>query len=172
VSGRRRPDAIVVLGARLQIDGTPSRSLLRRIEIGIDLYRAEAAPLLLVTGGGDRRRPEADAMAEAALGAGVPDEALLVERRSANTIENAFFSGALLRARGLQAVLLVSDRYHLPRARWLFGRAGLVVVGSAAPPGDPADAWRMWLREAAALPRSWWRLRVRPPPTDPGPGTI
>jgi uncharacterized SAM-binding protein YcdF (DUF218 family) len=163
---RRPAEAIVVLGAQLSSDGSPTASLTRRVALGVELYFAGAAPLLLVSGGGERRRPEADAMAEAALAAGVPAAALLVERHSANTIENAFFSRRMLQARGLEAVLLVSDGYHLPRARWLFGRAGLVVVGVAAPPGWPG-AWRMWLREGAALPRSWWRLR-RGPPSWPG----
>jgi uncharacterized SAM-binding protein YcdF (DUF218 family) len=161
-----RADAIVVLGARLRPDGSPTTSLTRRTALGIELYHAKAAPMLLFTGGGERLRPEAEAMAEAALAAGVPPAALLVERQSANTIENAFFSSALLQARGLHSVLLVSDRYHLPRARWLFGRAGLAVVGVAAPAGWPG-AWRMWVREGAALPRSWWRLR-QGPPSPPG----
>ncbi|MFO1057158.1 MAG: YdcF family protein [Dongiaceae bacterium] len=162
-ASQSRPAAIVVLGARLHPDGSPTVSLVRRVGVGIELYRAAAAPRLLVTGGGARQRPEAEAMAEAALAAGVPAAALLVERRSANTIENAFFSAALLRAHGLGGtVLLVTDRYHLPRARWLFARAGLRVDGVAAP-ADAAGAWRMWLREGAALPRSWWRLRRGPP---------
>jgi uncharacterized SAM-binding protein YcdF (DUF218 family) len=91
----------------------------------------------------------------------VPNAALLVEAESANTVENAFLSAALLRQRGLASVLLVSERYHLFRARLLFHRAGLVVVDTVAPPADWRADWPMWLREAVALPRSLWRARRR-----------
>ena len=57
-----------------------------------------------------------------------------------------------LRARGLSSVVLVSDRYHLPRARLQFRRAGLVIIATGHPPGR---GWRrelpLWLRESAAL---------------------
>ena len=157
----RRADAIVVLGARLRPDGTPGQALARRIAAGVALYRQGAASLLLLSGGGERHRAEAQAMAEAALAAGVPAAALLVEAESANTVENAFLSAALLRQRGLGAVLLVTERYHLFRARLLFRRAGLVVVDVVAPPADWRQDWPMWLREAVALPRSLWRARQR-----------
>ena len=157
----RRAEAIVVLGARLLPDGTPGSALSRRVAVGIALWRQGAAPLLLLSGGGSRGRAEAHAMAEAALAAGVPKTALLIEARSSNTLENAFESAALLSARGLGSVLLVSERYHLYRARLLFRRAGLSVVAGVAPPGNWRQDWPMWLREGAALPRSLWRARHR-----------
>jgi len=91
----------------------------------------------------------------------VPEAALVIEACSGNTLENAFESAALLRRRGLGSVLLVSERYHLYRARLLFRRAGLRVVAGVAPPGDWRQDWPMWLREGAALPRSLWRARHR-----------
>ena len=160
-TGRGRAQAIVVLGARLRPDGSPGSALSRRVAVGVALYRQGAAPLLLLSGGGGRVRAEADAMAEAALAAGVPRSALLIEARSANTVENAFLSAKLLAERDITAVLLVSERYHLHRARLLFDRAGLVVVDGVAPPGDWREDWPMWLREGLALPRSLWRARRR-----------
>jgi len=157
----RVADAVVVLGARLTPEGRPTLSLRRRVELGIALHRAGAAPLLLLTGGGERGRPEALAMAEAARAAGVPEAALLVEPRSANTFENAVESAALLRARGLRRVLLVSERYHLFRARLLFRQVGLEVVDAVSPPAAWHQDWRMWLREGVALPRSLWRSARR-----------
>jgi len=157
----RRAEVIVVLGARLRPDGSPGSALSRRIAAGVALYRQGAAPLLLLSGGGGRGRAEAQAMAEAALAAGVPRSALLIEAGSSNTVENAFLSAALLGKLGLGSVLLVSERYHLFRARLLFRRAGLIVVDGVAPPADFRKDWPMWLREAVALPRSLWRARRR-----------
>jgi len=96
-----------------------------------------------------------------AAASGVIAERLLVEPDSRDTIGNAFNSAALLRARGLDSVVLVSDAYHLPRARMLFRRAGLTVAATDHPP------WRGWprelpyyLREAAAFVVNLIRLAV------------
>jgi uncharacterized SAM-binding protein YcdF (DUF218 family) len=105
--------------------------LMRRIERGIRLYLQGAAPLLLLSGGGAGPVPEAEIMQQIALSRGVPERALLVEPRSANTVENAFEAARLLRPRGVREVLLVSDRSHLPRAALLFRLAGLRVAGRA-----------------------------------------
>jgi hypothetical protein len=59
-------DAIVVLGC-----GDRAR-LARRVGRGIELFRDEAAPLLLLSGGGRGAEPEAAIMQRLALASGVP----------------------------------------------------------------------------------------------------
>ena len=71
-------------------------------------------------------------MQQLALGLGVPPSACLLEEESRTTRENARFTAQLLRARGIQQVLLVSDGYHLPRARMLFRREGIAVLPVAS----------------------------------------
>jgi uncharacterized SAM-binding protein YcdF (DUF218 family) len=102
---------------------------MRRLDCGIRLLQAGAAPLLLLSGGGSGPVPEAEIMRRMALARGVPDAALLVEPRSRDTVENARESARLLRPRGGRSVVLVSDRVHLPRAALLFRLAGLRVAG-------------------------------------------
>jgi uncharacterized SAM-binding protein YcdF (DUF218 family) len=149
-------DAIVVLGC-----GAPAR-LARRVEHGIRLYRAGAAPLLLLSGGGHGAEPEAAIMRHLALLAEVPEAALLIEPASRNTWENACESARLLRLRGLRRVLLVSDRTHLPRAALLFRLAGLEIAGRAGVrPLSPIRELGAVVREAAALPKSLFRVRRR-----------
>jgi uncharacterized SAM-binding protein YcdF (DUF218 family) len=154
-------DAIVVLGCRLGADGRPSAAMERRVAAGVALLAAGAAPRLVLSGGGSAARPEAEVMRVLALGYGAPEAALLLETRSRDTIENALCTAALLRRDGLSRVVVVTDRYHLPRARLLFRHAGLAVVRGAAPPSRPARDWPMWLREAAALPRSLALMALR-----------
>jgi uncharacterized SAM-binding protein YcdF (DUF218 family) len=150
--------AIVVLGCRLPRDGRPGSAIERRVEVGVALLASGAAPFLVMSGGGDGPRAEADVMRDLAVQLGAPETALLLERQSRNTLENATSSAVLLKARGLQRVILVTERYHLFRARLLFRSAGLDVVGEAAPPTQFRRDWLMWLREALALPRSLLRL--------------
>jgi uncharacterized SAM-binding protein YcdF (DUF218 family) len=142
-------DAIVVLGCR------SSTGLMRRVDAGVRLFRAGAAPLLLLSGGGSGPVSEAEIMRQMVLSRGVPEAALLVEPGSRDTIGNACEAVRLLGARGGHSVLLVSDRVHLPRAALLFRLAGLRTAGWAGP--RPLSIW--WeigaaIRECAALPWS------------------
>ena len=71
----------------------------------------------------------------------MPAEALRLETRSTSTLENARFARQMTQAR---RILLVTDSYHVYRARWVFRRhfASVDAVGSLAPP---------WTRVAGAL---------------------
>ena len=152
-------DAIVVLGARLRPDGSPSGAIRRRVELGVRLYQERTAPLLLMSGGGRGPTAEADVMARLAEAAGVPPAALVIEAASRNTVENASFCARLLRDRRLRRIVLVSDRVHLPRAAMLFRLAGLRVIGRA---GVSARSWPAAIVAAAhelgAIPRAAVRL--------------
>jgi uncharacterized SAM-binding protein YcdF (DUF218 family) len=121
--------AIVVLGARVRSDGTPSAALERRVRLAIALYRAGWAPLLVLSGGGRQKVSEAEVMQRLALDAGVPAAALLMEPRSRTTLENATEAAKLLAACTPATVVLVTDGYHALRARLLFRMAGLRVIG-------------------------------------------
>ena len=146
-------DAIVVLGCR------GSTALKRRLRIGIELFEAGAAPLLVLSGGGTGPTAEAELMRRSAISHGVPPTATLVDPVSRDTFENARETARLLSARGLDSVLLVSDRVHLPRAALLFRLAGLRVAGRAAVPVRSLKRQAgATLREIAALP--WSLLRA------------
>jgi uncharacterized SAM-binding protein YcdF (DUF218 family) len=148
-------DAIVVLGCRVNPDGSPSAALIHRIDCGVRLFQKGAAPLLVLSGGGAGPVPEAEIMRRAALASGVPDSTMLIEAGSRNTFENAHETAQLLGSRGLRSVLLVSHRTHLPRAILLFRLARLDVVGWAGAP-SPSLRWEFGnaIHECAALPGS------------------
>jgi uncharacterized SAM-binding protein YcdF (DUF218 family) len=115
---RPRADAIVVLGAA-QYEGRPSPIYLARLEHALDLYRDGVAPLLVVTGGrgvAGERWTEGAAGRRWAQEHGVPAGSILVEESSRNTYENLIGVAGLLRPRGLDQVVLVSDPFHMFRA--------------------------------------------------------
>jgi uncharacterized SAM-binding protein YcdF (DUF218 family) len=129
------------------------------LEIGIRLFERGAAPLLVLSGGGNGPLPEAEIMRRAAIAYGVSETAMLVDTVSRNTFENARETARLLSARGLGSVVLVSDRVHLPRAALLFRFAGLRVAGRAAvPTSSPGRAAGAAVREILAL--LWSLLRA------------
>jgi uncharacterized SAM-binding protein YcdF (DUF218 family) len=126
----------------------------RRMQVAISLYRAGVAPLMLLSGGGDRAVPEADVMRGLAIAAGVPESALLLEPDSRNTQENATHATALLGARRVTDIFLVTDRYHAVRARLLFRLAGLAVRSVHVAPMSPRRRTAMLVTESLKLPLS------------------
>lgn len=85
------------------------------------LYRQHLVGKLLFTGGFNARiqTEEGTAMARAALGAGVPESDILVDRSSTNTMENVVNAYRLIeRAMGIDEVttiLVVAIHFHMRR---------------------------------------------------------
>jgi uncharacterized SAM-binding protein YcdF (DUF218 family) len=117
-------DAIVVLGASADRDGTLSDSSLRRAVAGITLYRDGLAPRLVFLG----MMAEAEARARLAVALGVPSAAIRTEGIAPTTRAEAAWMAVVLAQRlGVHRVLLVTDAVHMRRAHGLFTRAGFVV---------------------------------------------
>lgn len=144
----RESQAIIVMGAA-QYDGRPSPVLRRRLDHALELYRADIAPLVIVTGGrqeGDRMT-EASAAANYLIRAGVPDSAIRREVQGSNTYESLAATERFLRRDGIRDVVLVTDAYHAARVRATAREVGLTPYPS--PVGD-APAARI-VRETAAM---------------------
>lgn len=150
---RQSADVILILGAGLRADNQPHRALTRRAQHGAALYRAGLAPVVLCSGGYglNRTRSEADACRELLEREGVPRSAILLEERSRSTEENALYSRELIEANGWDRVLLVSDGYHLLRARWIFASQGITPYYSGAPRPLRGEVVMGSVREVAAF---------------------
>jgi len=126
-------DAIVVLGAAHYL-GRPSPVLRARLDQAVALHARGVAPLVVLTGG----TAPGDTTSEAAAGfaylrrRGIPAAALLMEQEGRTTSESLRAVRTLLADRGLARVVLVSDPFHLFRARLVATRLGLGAVTSPA----------------------------------------
>ena len=70
-------------------------------------------------------------------------DAKLLEDRSMNTCENSRFSSLLLQKKGgAPKVILITDRYHMPRTRRLFALNGIETVPVEAPMPTQLTNWR------------------------------
>ncbi|WGF89697.1 YdcF family protein [Marinivivus vitaminiproducens] len=153
-------DAAVVLGAAVWPGGRPSPALERRVAHAVGLHAAGRVRCLIMTGGLGRHPPaEAALMRDLAIRQGVPPAAILVECTSTSTMSNARNALALARSQGLERLVVVSDFYHLPRARLAFAHAGASVATEAPTPAATRPGAALWqyAREAAAL--GWYGLR-------------
>jgi len=115
-------DVIVVLGAGLARDGRPGYALTRRSAHAADLWHEGYADSIICTGGiaENQTRSEADGCHDVLLRRGVPESAIFLEEVSASTEENAIYSREILLENNFDSVILVSDSYHLFRARYIF----------------------------------------------------
>lgn len=100
-------------------------------------------------------------------------DAQWIEDRSANTAENARFSAEQLSQVGIQKIILVTEAFHMHRARAAFESAGLLVV--PAPHGFQSELGMLmpstWLPRPESVQRAslalheivgrWWYQVVR-----------
>ena len=126
-------DVIVILGARVWPSGRPSGSLARRTLHAVRLYEKGLAATIICSGAlGTHPPTEAQAAARLAMDQGVPPEAIVLEEEGHSTEESAFFASEIMRTQGWQRAIVVSDAYHLWRAKLLFGKAGVEAYPSPA----------------------------------------
>jgi uncharacterized SAM-binding protein YcdF (DUF218 family) len=152
----RPADAIVVLGARVNPDGSPGSDLTSRSYHAVDLWQAGIAPNIICTGGYKGERLSAAAVCKRFVaGLGVTEELIWVADGSTNTDEDALRTAEIVSRNGWRSVVLVSHPLHLYRARWLFDRAGVNAATSPTSTETGAIFWplRLWYaaREAGAI---------------------
>jgi uncharacterized SAM-binding protein YcdF (DUF218 family) len=144
-------DAIVVLSGTVAPDGTLSGESLQRAVGGIRLERQGLAPLLLMSGvvegaGAD----EAAARARLARDLGVPAGRILTMPSVHTTRDEASRAREILRPLGVRRILLVTNSFHLARARAVFERADFEVLPAPADTRS-LDATRPGARLALTL---------------------
>jgi uncharacterized SAM-binding protein YcdF (DUF218 family) len=150
------PPLIVIFGALVRPDGSPSASLLRRIGYGLEAAQAHPDAPILCSGGVCRPGPsEASIMASVLLAEGVAAERLILDEKSRSTLENVAATLAQVAAGGHSHVLACSDGYHLPRIRLLLALHGVKSTPwpcrERAPLGHGVA---MGLRECLAVPHN------------------
>ena len=62
---------------------------------------------------------------------GVPESMLWTEDNSTSTYENALFGTRILRQKGVQRIILVTEAYHMLRSERCFRKQGIVVIPAA-----------------------------------------
>ena len=125
-------DAIVLLGGEVGIPLPP------RVESQLGgnrtVHRAGRAPLIIISGGNKFRQigveSESYYTAEILKSWGVPEGAIVLETHSRNTHQNAVQVNKMLKARGIDRILLVTSAFHMPRAIKTFQHVGLDTIPS------------------------------------------
>jgi len=153
----------VVFGAGLTIDGKPSLMLADRVDAAVELYKAGKVRRLLMTGDNSSAGyNEVAAMKQRAVSQGVPSEMVNLDYAGFRTYDSCYRARAVF---GVEQAILVTQRYHLPRALYLARSFGIEAVGWVAGRDYYPEQEYYDLREFAALAATWYEANItRPQP--------
>lgn len=144
--------AIVVLGGGREMADPawgadqPSHIALERLRYAARLAKASGLPIL-ASGGLHFGLPPSEAhIAAEALRQDFGTPTRWLEERSRTTWENALFSAQILKANGVDRVVLVTSAWHMARSRWCFEQNGLQVIAApvgfiGVPSARPLGGW-------------------------------
>ncbi|MCU0494115.1 MAG: YdcF family protein [Chloroflexaceae bacterium] len=161
----------LVFGAGVRANGQPSPMLADRLDAAVALYKQGQVQKLLMSGDNSRQDyNEVEAMRRYAVAQGVPAEAITLDYAGFSTYETCYRAQAIF---GVQQAVLVTQRYHLPRAVYTCRALGVEAVGLGTSDWDRFNRvlmMRYGLRESLAILNALWEVHVsRPLPTFLGP---
>lgn len=154
------PQCMIVLGCQVKPWG-PSILLQDRIDKAAEYLLTHPDVIVVASGaqGPDEPMSEAQAIRDGLVALGVEAERVYLEENSHNTSQNLTYSKAILEELGYELegnVILVSNGFHLARARMLAQRYGLATVSTlAAPSSHVPSRLKMYIREPLALVKSF-----------------
>lgn len=154
--------AALVLGAGVRADGQPSRLLAGRLDVAAQLYATGRTDTLLVSGSTSAGGyDEPGTMRDYLIDAGVPASAIRIDDLGNSTWESCERAHTIF---GYDELLVVSQRFHLPRAIALCRAAGIDAHGVAHESGrtNPPGTRTGYAREVlATVPAMWTALTTK-----------
>jgi len=141
--------AAIVFGAGIQ-----SREARDRVAVASSLYKSGKVSKLLMTGdNGTVSHNEPESMKRDAMALGVPETDITCDYAGFRTYDSIYRAINIFEVR---RAVLVTQRYHLPRALFLAQRLGLEAVGMDAGVRS-YGIWQKWydLREIGAAEAAW-----------------
>jgi len=123
-------DCILILGAGVRDDGSPSHMLEDRLLTGIDLCENGLTQTLLMSGDhGQKEYDEVNCMKNYAAAAGIPPEDIFMDHAGFSTYESLYRAKEVF---GAEKIIIVTQKYHLYRALYVAQSLGLAAVGVSA----------------------------------------
>lgn len=156
-------DAIIVLGASVYPDGTPSGILQDRLDDGIALYFAGAAPKIIMSGdNGTESYNECWAMKQYAISQGVPSEDVFCDHAGFSTYETMYRARHVF---GADRVVIATQTYHLYRAVYDAQGVGMEAIGVPSDYGEYANQSWYDIREVFARTKDFFQVLFSVPST-------
>ncbi|MBE6572902.1 MAG: SanA protein [Ruminococcaceae bacterium] len=148
-------DCILILGAGVRADGTPSLMLSDRLEAGISLYEKGVSPKILMSGDhGTKGYDEVNTMKNIALNDySVPSEDIFMDHAGFSTYDSMYRAKEIFQA---DKIIIVTQDFHLPRALYIAGELGIEAYGVSASLREYTGLWLNELREVPARSKDYF----------------
>lgn len=159
-----RAEVAIVFGAGLTHSGRATAVLADRVATAVELYQAGLVSRILLSGHTSREGyDEPAAMAALAVELGVPSSDLILDGLGSRTFDSCLRA---VREHNLTQAILVTQRYHLPRALATCHALGLDAYGVVAD-RRPYRSESYWtVREYPATLVALWDAYFRPLPAE------
>lgn len=156
-------DCIIVLGCQVKPDGTPSAMLRDRLDRAVELYKAGAAPKIIMSGDhGTEEYDEVHTMKNYAIDAGVPSEDIFIDHAGFSTYESIYRANEIFDA---DNIIVVTQEYHLYRALYIAQKFGLENHGVSSDYHTYAGQSARDAREVLARVKDFATCILKPEPT-------
>ncbi|MBD2680536.1 MULTISPECIES: vancomycin high temperature exclusion protein [Nostoc] len=157
----------IVFGAGIYPDGTLSPMLSDRVSAAVELYKLGRVQKLLMTGDNSRDDyNEVQAMQNYAVERGVPAQDITLDYAGFSTYESCYRAKDIF---GIKQAVLVTQKFHLPRAVYTCDRLGVKAIGLGTPDWESYSFQTVMystLREELSTLKALWEVNItRPQPT-------
>lgn len=129
-SDKKDVDCILVLGAGVRADGTPSKMLKDRLDKTIELYDSGVSETIIVSG--DHRTKDYDevnTMKNYLIDAGIPSECIFMDHGGLSTYDSMYRAKNIF---SVKKAIIVTQKYHMYRAIYVAKSFGIDAYGVSA----------------------------------------
>ncbi|MBE6625697.1 MAG: SanA protein [Ruminococcaceae bacterium] len=155
-------DCILVLGAGVRDDGSPSHMLEDRLLTGISLFDSGVSNTILMSGDHGRvEYDEVNTMKNYAVSKGVPAERIFLDHAGFSTYDSLYRAKEIF---GAEKVVIVTQEYHLYRALAIADSLGIEALGVSADLRPYYGQFAREVREVAARAKDFFYILFKPEP--------
>lgn len=159
-------DAILILGAGLKSDDTPSDILTDRLLTGIKAYKCNASDKFLLSGDhGGENYNEVKAMKKFLLDSkiNIDESKIFLDHAGFSTYESIYRAKEVFKTNNL---LIITNEYHLPRALYIARNLGIEAYGIPSDIRNYLNIFSYSIREKAAQIKDFFNINIlKPKPT-------
>jgi len=149
-------ETALVLGAKVNNNGTLSSILQDRADTALELYQNKKVQKILVSGDhGTKEYDEVNAMKNYFLDHGVPAEDIFLDHAGFDTYDSIYRARDIFQVKSL---IIVTQNFHLSRAVFIAKRLGVSVMGFPADKHIYVGEFRMELRESLARVKAFFSI--------------
>ena len=152
-------DAILVLGCKVNPDGTPSMMLTNRVEKGIELYEKTGIKILLSGDHDTKGYDEVNTMKDMVKD-NIPKEDIFLDHAGLSTYDSIYRAKNIY---GINKMIIVTQKYHLYRALYIASKLGIEAYGIEADNIPyPFINIKNEIREVLARDKDFFKLIFKP----------